>query len=93
MHVQPLNAQVLLRPVEPVERTAGGIYLPETAREEPAEGVVEALPPGGLDEVAVGDRVLYKRHAGEEITLDGRKMRLVPVDDLQLKIVEADAIA
>lgn len=93
MHVQPLNSQVLLRPIDAAARTAGGLYLPETAREEPAEGVIEALPPGNQDEIAVGDRVLYKKHAGEEITLDGRRMRLVPMDDLQLKIVEADAIA
>jgi len=81
-----------LRLVEAEEKTAGGIYLPETAREQPAEGVVEAMPPGGSEEVAVGDRVLYKKLAGEEIAVDGVKCRLVPIGELMAKYVAADAI-
>jgi chaperonin GroES len=92
MNVQPLNGHVLLRPADTVERTAGGLYLPETARELPSEGIVEAVPPGGAAEVAVGDRVLYKKLAGEEISVDGRKHRLVPQGDLLAKFLEADPI-
>ena len=92
MAIQPLNGNVLVRPVEAESKTAGGLYLPETAREAPAEGVVQAMPPGDGAEVAIGDRVLYKRFAGEEITFGGEKLRLVPQGDLLAKYVEADAI-
>jgi chaperonin GroES len=92
MQLQPMNGHVLLEPVAAEERTKGGIYLPETAREAPDEGVIEALPQSGSDEIAVGDRVLYKRHAGQEITFDGRKRLLVPLGDLLAKYVVADAI-
>jgi chaperonin GroES len=92
MNLQPVNGHVLLRTVDAAEKSAGGIYLPETAREQPAEGVVEALPPGGSEEVAIGDRVIYKRMAGEEISLDGTKRRIVLIGDLLAKYVEADAI-
>lgn len=92
MAIQPLNGNVLIRPSEAATKTSGGLYLPETAREAPAEGVVRALPPGDAAEVVVGDRVLYKRFAGEEITFGGEKFRLVPQGDLLAKYVEADAI-
>ncbi|MBI2393369.1 MAG: co-chaperone GroES [Deltaproteobacteria bacterium] len=92
MRLQPLNGHVLLEPVAPEEKTKGGIILPDTAREAPDEGVIEALPPNGSDEVAIGDRVLYKRYAGQEISFEGAKRRLVPVGDLLAKYVRADAI-
>jgi chaperonin GroES len=92
MAIQPLNGNVLLRPLEAQTKTSGGIYLPETAREAPAEGVIQALPPGDAAEVRIGDRVLYKRFSGEEIAFEGQKLRLVPQGDLLAKYVEADAI-
>lgn len=93
MNLQPLNGHVLLRLVEAEEKTSGGIYVPDAARERPAEGVIEALPAGASDEIAIGDRVLYKKHAGEEITLAGVKRRLVPEGELLAKLVEAEPIA
>lgn len=92
MRLQPLNGHVLLRPVAAEEKSAGGIFLPDAAREQPAEGTIEALPPGGSAEVAVGDRVLYKKFAGEEIAFAGDKLRLVAAGDLLAKYVTADAI-
>lgn len=92
MHLQPLNGHVLLEPVAAEEKSKGGIYLPDTAREAPDEGVIKALPPNGSEEVAVGDRVLYKRYSGQEITFEGDKLRLVPIGDLLAKYVKADAI-
>lgn len=92
MSLQPLNGNVLLKQVEPEEKTKGGIYLPDTAREHPAEGIIEATAPGASDEISIGDHVLYKKYSGEEITLDGAKMRLVPEGDLLAKFVKADAI-
>lgn len=92
MAFQPLNGNVLLRQIEAEERTAGGIYLPDSAREAPAEGIVQALPGGDSEEILVGDRVFYRRSAGEEVTLGGETFRLVPQGDILAKYVEADAI-
>ncbi len=92
MTLRPINGQVLIRPLESEQKTAGGLYLPDTARELPDEGIVEALPPGSHLELAVGDHVAYKAMAGEEVALDSGKRRLVPLGDLLGKFVEADAI-
>jgi chaperonin GroES len=92
MAFQPLNGNVLLRQMEAAERSSGGIYLPDAAREAPAEAIVEAMPAGESDELAVGDRVFYKKFAGEEVTLGGQKLRLVQLGDILAKYVEADAI-
>ncbi len=92
MRLQPLNGHVLLAPIAAEEKTKGGIILPDTAREAPDEGIIEALPQSGSDEVAVGDRVLYKRYAGQEIKFEGNTRRLVPVGDLLAKYVRADEI-
>ncbi|MFZ5445849.1 MAG: co-chaperone GroES [Myxococcota bacterium] len=92
MALQPLNGNVLVRPVEAKTKSAGGILLPEVAREAPAEGVIQALPPGDTAGLTVGARVLYKRFAGEEIQVDGEKYRLLPHTELLAKFVEADAI-
>jgi len=83
---------LLLEPVAAEEPGKGGLYLPETAREAPHECVVRALPRGGSQEAAVGDRVPHESHAGQEVTFDGEKNLLVPVGDLLAKYVEADAI-
>ncbi len=92
MNVQPLNDLVLLRPVEVEEKTEGGIYLPGSAQEQPAEGVVEAKAANASDDVDIGDRVVYKRFSGEEVTFDGTTFRLVSAGDLLAKYVEADEI-
>ncbi len=92
MKVQPLNGQVLLRRLEAEEKTAGGIYLPDTAREQPAEGLVEALSPGGNPELEIGDRVLFKRFSGQELSVDGAPFLLVPTGDLLAKYARADPV-
>ena len=92
MNVQPLGDFILVRPVEAEQRSQGGIYLPDTAREAPAEGKVLAVSTAVDNGVVVGDRVVYKRFAGEEITVDGEKLRLVSVVDLLARYVEADSI-
>ncbi len=92
MEIKPLNDMVLLSQVEAEEVTKGGIILPESAKEHPAEGIVEAIAADATDEVAIGDRVLYKKFSGEEIVVDGKKYRLVPAGDLLAKYVESDTI-
>jgi len=92
MNIQPLNDLVLLKLVEPEEKTKGGLYIPTTAQEQPAEGIVEAIAADATDEVGIGDRVLYKKFSGEEIKIDGVKHRLVPAGDLLAKFVETDKI-
>lgn len=92
MNLQPLGEYVLLQPIEAEEMTAGGLYVPESAKERPTEGLVVALAADSGDDIALGDRVIYKRYAGEEIHVDGDDYRLVPVGDLLAKYVAADAI-
>ena len=78
MNVRPLGDRVLLKPLEREEMTKSGIVLPDTAKEKPQEGIVEAVGPGRvLDsgekvpmELKVGDRILYARYAGNEFKLD-----------------------
>ena len=92
MEVQPLGDFILVRTVEAQERTASGLYVPDVAREAPAEGVVLAVAAGVDNGVVVGDRVVYKRFAGEELKVNGDKLKLVSVGDLLARYVEADAI-
>ena len=92
MNLQPLNGYVLLKQVEAATQTAGGIYVPETAKKVPDEGVIKAKASGATDDIAIGDRVLYKKCSGEEIQIDGETFRLVPEGDLLAKFVESDEI-
>ena len=71
MAIQPLNDHVLLRPVEAVEQTPGGLYLPDTAREKPSEGVVVAVPAGGADGLALGD--LAGTMSGSNLEISGNR--------------------
>lgn len=91
--IQPVNNYVLVKLIEKgEERTAGGIIIPETAREKPKEGEVVNLSAGATDQISVGDRIIYKNFSGTEITFEGEKYLLVPVDDILAKYVEVDSI-
>lgn len=75
--IKPLNDKVLVERIEAADKTAGGILLPDTAKEKPTEGIVEAVGGGKVDEHGVrlpmnvkeGDRVLFGRYAGTEVRL------------------------
>jgi len=77
--LKPLADKVIVQKLEPEEKTAGGIVLPDTAREKPQEGKVIAVGPGAVDDkgqrkpidVKEGDHVLYAKYSGTEIKLDG----------------------
>ncbi|MBN2798537.1 MAG: co-chaperone GroES [Deltaproteobacteria bacterium] len=92
MNIQPLGEYVLIRLVEATAKSAGGLFLPESAKETPDEGIVVAMAAEATDEVKIGDRVIYKKFSGNEIEVEGVKHRLMPAADLLAKYVEADAI-
>ena len=79
MKLKPLNDRVLVKRLESEEKTAGGLYIPDTAKEKPAKGEVVAVGPGKIAEngsrvamaVKKGDEVLFNKYAGTEIKLDG----------------------
>ncbi len=92
MKIRPLNDRILVLRVEEEEKTAGGIIIPDTAKEKPMEGEVAAVGPGKIGDdgvripldVSVGDRVLFAKYAGTDIKLDG-------VDHMFMK--ESDILA
>jgi chaperonin GroES len=90
MTVIPLNDKILVERVEAEEKTAGGIVLPDTAKEKPKQGKVLAVGDGKALEsgkraafqVKVGDRVLFSSYAGNEVTLDGKEYLVMTEDDV-----------
>jgi len=92
MKIRPINAHVLVKPLEAPDRTPGGVYLPDTAAERQNEGTVIGVAEDATEEVAVGDRVIYKEFAGTEIRMDGEEYILLPSEDLLVKYVAADEI-
>jgi chaperonin GroES len=95
LKVKPLDDRVVVKPVDAEEKTAGGIVLPDTAKEKPQKGTVVAVGPGKLldsgkrAEVAVkkGDVVLYGKYAGSDFKLEGEEYKILHESDL-LGIVE-----
>jgi chaperonin GroES len=93
--VKPLGENVLVRRVEAEEKTAGGILLPDTAKEKPKEGIVVAIGDGKLLDdgkrapftVSAGNRVIFSSYAGSEVRLDGEEYLLISENDI-LAIVE-----
>jgi chaperonin GroES len=92
MNLQPMHGRVLVKPLEAQEKTAGGIYIPDTAKEKLQEGSIVAVAEDATDEVAVGDRVIYKEFGGTEVRVEGEDYILFTEDDLLAKYVEVDTI-
>ena len=83
--IRPLADRVLIEPKEAETKTASVIYIPDTAKEKPQQGVVLAAGPGKKDEpmeVKVGDNVLYGKYAGTEVTVDGKTYLIVKQSDI-----------
>jgi chaperonin GroES len=83
--VTPLHDRVIVRPAAAEEKTAGGIIIPDTAKEKPQRGTVIAAGPGKKDEpvtVKEGDTVLYGKYAGTEITIDGQEYMIMRESDI-----------
>lgn len=95
LSLKPLGDRVVVKPIEQEEVTAGGIMLPDTAKEKPQKGEILAVGPGNRNDsgerieldVKVGDKVLYAKYAGTEIKLDGEKVLVLRESDI-LAIIE-----
>lgn len=92
--IQPVNGYVLIRFEEnQEEKTSGGIIIPDTAKEKPNEGVVENIAADASEQIAVGDKVIYKQFSGTNITFKGVEYILVPVGDILAKYAKVDSIS
>ena len=85
VHVKPLADRVLVEPAAAEQKTAGGIIIPDTAKEKPQKGIVVAIGNGKKDEpltVKVGDQVLYGKYSGTEINFDGKDYLIMRESDI-----------
>ncbi len=83
--LKPLADRVVVEPAEAEQKTAGGIIIPDTAKEKPQKGVIVAVGPGKKDEpmtVKKGDTVLYGKYSGTEINLDGKTYLIMKESDI-----------
>jgi len=100
MKFRPLHDRVVIRRVEQEQKTAGGIIIPDTAKEKPMEGEVLAVGPGARGEdgkilpldVKVGDRVLFGKWSGTEIKIDGEELIVMKESDI-MGVIEQGAAA
>lgn len=90
MHFRPLHDRVLVRRIDAEEKTAGGIIIPDTAKEKPQEGEIVAAGPGARNEqgqlipidVELGDRVLFGKWSGTEVKIEGQDYLIMKESDL-----------
>lgn len=89
MKLEPLNDRVLVKRLESEEKTAGGLFIPDTAKEKPSKGQVVAVGPGKIEEgkrvpmaVKPGDEVLFNKYAGTEVKLDDVDHLVMREDDI-----------
>jgi chaperonin GroES len=95
MQFRPLHDRVLVRRMDAEEKTAGGIIIPDTAKEKPSQGEVVAVGPGGRDEagklipidIKVGDTVLFGKWSGTEVKIDGKDLLIMKEGDV-LGVIE-----
>src|SRR5689334_14416951 len=87
--VSPLADRVVVKPLEETEQMRGGLYIPDTAKEKPQQGEIIAVGPGRYEkdkrvpmEVKVGDKVLYGKYSGTEVTLDGTQVLILRESDV-----------
>ena len=91
MNLQPLDDRIVVRPSEAEEKTASGLVIPDTAKEKPQQGEVLAVGPGRRSDntgelipldVAVGDKVVYSKYGGTEITVEGEDLLILSSRDV-----------
>jgi chaperonin GroES len=99
MKFRPLHDRVVVKRIDAEEKTAGGIIIPDTAKEKPQQGEVIAVGPGGRDEsgklvpidVKAGDRVLFGKWSGTEVKIDGVEYLIMKESDIMGVLVEEAA--
>ncbi len=99
MHFRPLHDRVVVRRIESQEKTAGGIIIPDTAKEKPQEGEIVAAGPGGRNEkgelvaldVKAGDRILFGKWSGTEVKIDGEDLLIMKESDILGVIEKSEA--
>jgi len=90
MNIKPLSDRVVIEPLEADEKTSGGIYLPDTAKEKPQMGKVVAAGPGKVSdagqkiamEVKVNDKILYGKYSGTDVTFEGKDYLIMRESDI-----------
>jgi chaperonin GroES len=95
LKIRPLDDRIVVKPEEAEETTAGGIVLPDSAKEKPQRGTVVAVGPGRLLDsgnrgslsVAVGDVVIYGKYGGNELEVDGQEVKILRESDILAKVL------
>ena len=90
MKFRPLGDRVVVRRIKEDQKTAGGIIIPDTAKEKPSEGIIEAVGPGARDEsgkivpldVKAGDRILFGKWSGTEVKIEGEDLLIMKESDI-----------
>ena len=90
VQVKPLADRVVVKPLDEAEQMRGGLYIPDTAKEKPSQGKIIAVGPGKLSDegtrleldVKVGDKVLYGKYSGTDVTLDGEEYLILRESDI-----------
>lgn len=88
--IKPWGDRVVIEHVEQNEKTASGLYIPETAKEKPQEGIIRAVGPGRMNDdgkvlpmtAKVGDRILYSKYSGSEVKIDGKEYLIISEKDV-----------
>jgi chaperonin GroES len=99
MKFRPLHDRVVVKRIDADDKSAGGIIIPDTAKEKPSQGEVIAVGPGGRDEAGrvipidlqVGDRVLFSKWSGTEVKIDGAELLIMKESDIMGVVVDAAA--
>jgi chaperonin GroES len=95
VNLKPLGDRVVVEHVEQNDKSAGGVFLPDTAKEKPQEGIIRAAGPGRTNDegkvipitVKTGDRVIYSKYSGSEVKIDGKEYLIISEKDV-LAIVD-----
>lgn len=90
LKVKPLSDRVVVKPLDEEEQMRGGLYIPDTAKEKPSQGKVVAVGPGKISDdgtrldmdVSAGDKVLYGKYSGTDVTLDGSEYLILRESDI-----------
>ncbi|MDR0390435.1 MAG: co-chaperone GroES [Planctomycetaceae bacterium] len=96
INLKPLDDRIVVEPLAAEEKTAGGLYLPDTAKEKPQRGTVIAIGPGKMLDngnrvplsVTVGDEVIYGKYSGSDIEIDGIEIKILKEGDVLAKVVK-----